>query len=53
MANVPCPHCGKLIDVVQLVYANASLKELERALAQAEFDKAGHRADEYTKAKGE
>ena len=39
MANVPCPHCGQSIDMMQLVYANAIAKEAERAEAQAQFDK--------------
>lgn len=36
---IKCPHCGQPIDVLQLVYANASAKEQERALAQAKFDR--------------
>lgn len=39
MANVPCPHCGQPIDVLQLVYANASAREQERVKTQADFDK--------------
>lgn len=58
----PCPHCGKPVDLLQLVYASGGIREQERIKAQAEFDREiaegkrnsnGIKADEYTKAKGE
>jgi len=36
---VPCPHCGKPIDVLELAFANSQAKEKVREKEQQEFDK--------------
>lgn len=34
-----CPHCGREVDFLELVYANARAREAERETRQEEFDR--------------